>query len=247
MNKLLSVDQGLSNVHSIELAYASIRKKMQQAIERRSVSLAYLGQPELLAVSKMQAVEAIREAMRLGLRNFGENRPQELKRKAESFSGEVIQFDCIGQVQRNKVKDLVGRCRLIQSLDRLELALALSKRAQELGVVQDCLLQVNFAQESTKSGFEVAQLIEQLGNMETLPNLRLRGLMCMAPKAWKREELLAYFSAFRSYYENLRLKLKDGQAFDVLSMGMSSDYVEAIEAGATTVRIGRELFGERVI
>ena len=203
---------------------------------------------EILAVSKYRSVEEIVQARELGLRHFGENRPQEIRDKLQDPRTQGLSFDCIGQLQRNKVKYVIGRCRLIQSLDRLSLAQELSLQACRRDLVQGVLLELNYAEEASKTGYVPEALERDWEQLLALPGLELRGLMALAPAQFDSESCQQYFLNLRKYFEELRSRLDRcarAQKFNCLSLGMSRDYVPAIRAGSTSVRLGQALFGPR--
>jgi len=197
---------------------------------------------ELLAVSKTQPVEAIQEAMRAGITHFGENKVQEGRGKIESLGRGV--WHLIGHLQSNKAREAVRLFDSIDSVDRLDLASEIDHRAEALGKVQDVLLQVNIAGESTKFGCspESAQTLAETIN--ALPRLCLRGLMTIAPYSPEPEKSRPHFAGLRQLRD--KIEASTGLRLPVLSMGMSGDFLVAIEEGSTCVRIGTALFGERL-
>jgi pyridoxal phosphate enzyme (YggS family) len=197
---------------------------------------------ELVAVSKTQTVEVIREAMRAGLLIFGENKVQEAARKIAEL--ERGSWRLIGHLQTNKARLAVQLFDSIDSVDRLELAQDLDRHAEPIGKTQNVLLQVNVAGESSKSGCtpESAQSLAEAIN--ALPRLSLRGLMTIAPYAPEPEKSRPHFAALRELRDVLQRET--GLHLPELSMGMSGDFAVAIEEGATSVRIGTALFGERL-
>ena len=232
-----------------------VRAHVTEATGRRREPLIEdedLREPELMAVSKFQPVSAMRTAYDLGIRSFGENRPQEIRDKAADPTLTALpdwSMDCIGSVQRNKVKYLVGVCRCIQSIDRLDLAEAIHQRASQMDLVQDVLLQVNYSGEISKQGFAPQELAACLPRLLTLRHIRIRGLMGMAVQGKTYGELLDYFRSFADFFRELRVRFSaqggEASAFTQLSLGMSEDFEAAIEAGSTCVRVGRAIFGAR--
>jgi hypothetical protein len=197
---------------------------------------------ELLAVSKTQPAEAIQEAMRAGITHFGENKVQEARGKIEALGGGV--WHLIGHLQSNKARDAVRLFDSIDSVDRAELAAEINHRAEALGKIQDVLLQVNIAGESTKFGCDPEAAHALAEAINALPRLCLRGLMTIAPYSPEPEKSRPHFASLRE----LRDKIEGGSGLrlPVLSMGMSGDFAVAIEEGSTCVRIGTALFGERL-
>jgi pyridoxal phosphate enzyme (YggS family) len=197
---------------------------------------------ELLAVSKTQPVAAIQEAMRAGLTHFGENKVQEARGKIDELGRGV--WHLVGHLQRNKVKDAVRLFDSIDSVDRADLAKEIADRADALGKIQNVLLQVNIAGESTKFGCapDAARALAEAVN--GMPRLCLRGLMTIAPYSPDAEKSRPHFAGLRALRD--QLEIDTGLRLPVLSMGMSGDFAVAIEEGSTCVRIGTALFGERL-
>jgi len=197
---------------------------------------------ELIAVSKTQPTEAVQEALRAGLTRFGENKVQEARGKIDDLGRGL--WHLIGHLQTNKAKEAVRLFDSIDSVDRLELAEEINHRADALGKIQNVLLQVNIARESTKFGCspEEAQALAEAINAR--PRLCLRGLMTIAPYAPEAEKSRVHFAGLRELRD--RLEVETGLQLPVLSMGMSGDFEVAVEEGGTAVRIGTALFGERL-
>jgi len=197
---------------------------------------------ELIAVSKTQPVEAVQEAMRAGITRFGENKVQEARAKIEELGCGV--WHLIGHLQSNKAREAVRLFDSIDSVDRSELAVEINHRADALGKIQNVLLQVNIARESTKYGCtpETARALAE--EMNALPRLCLRGLMTIAPYAPEPEKSRPHFAALRQLRD--QIEADTGLRLPVLSMGMSGDFSVAIEEGSTCLRIGTALFGERL-
>ena len=192
-------------------------------------------QVTLLAATKTQGQEAIRAAIRAGVTVCGENRVQELTAHLEEGAYEGAQVHFIGHLQTNKVKYVVGRVALIHSVSSEKLLRAIAQRADALGLVQDILLEINLAGEASKSGFA-----------PRLEGVRLRGLMCIPPRAVRPGDNLPYFQKLRRLAVDItREMLDNSRDMDVLSMGMSGDYADAVAAGSTCVRVGSALFGPR--
>jgi pyridoxal phosphate enzyme (YggS family) len=197
---------------------------------------------ELVAVSKTQPAEAVREAIRAGLMLFGENKVQEARGKIEEVGRGV--WHLIGHLQTNKARDAVRLFDSIDSLDRLDLAEELNRRAEAFGKIQNVLLQVNVAGESTKFGCSVEAARGLAGAINALPRLCLRGLMTIAPYSPEPEKSRPHFAALRALRDTMQSDT--GLDLPVLSMGMSGDLAVAIEEGSTQVRVGTALFGERL-
>lgn len=197
----------------------------------------------MLAVSKSVEPEATLLAWRTGWRAFAENRPQELARKLEFAVGTPemagVRFDAIGNLQKNKINQVIGRVELLHSVSSLELAEAVSKRCCARGIVQPALVEVNVLGEQSKSGFSPQEAREAAEALAALPGIRLEGLMAMAPRD-DADAARRTFSGARELAGELRGRT--GLALDVLSCGMSDDFTIAIEEGSTLVRLGRVAF-----
>ena len=197
----------------------------------------------MLAVSKSVEPEATLLAWRAGWRAFAENRPQELARKLEFAEGTPemagVRFDAIGNLQKNKINQVIGRVELLHSVSSLELAEAVSKRCCARGIVQPALVEVNVLGEQSKSGFSPQEAREAAEALAALPGIRLEGLMAMAPRD-DADAARRTFSGARELAGELRGRT--GLALDVLSCGMSDDFAIAIEEGSTLVRLGRVAF-----
>lgn len=191
------------------------------------------GSVRLIAVSKTKPIEMLREAVAAGHAVFGENYAQELKEKADAL-GAGVEWHFVGALQTNKAKQVVGRAALIHTCDRLALAQELSKRAKAAGLVQRVLLEVNVGREAQKAGALPEDVPALLELVRALPALACEGLMCIPPAE----------ADPRRYFRELR-QLGKAHGLRELSMGMSADYEAAIEEGATLVRVGTAIFGER--
>ena len=199
----------------------------------------------LLAATKTNGPEAIREAVAAGVDLCGENRVQEFLAKilVNAYAPCGVHF--IGHLQKNKVKYLVGAVELIHSVDSTALMEAIHRRAEALGVVQDVLLEVNIGGESAKSGADPEQLPELLSAAAAFPGLRVRGLMAIPPIETIPGENRVYFRRMFQLFVDIREKKYDNVSMTELSMGMSGDYEDAVRCGATIVRLGTALFGQR--
>ena len=197
---------------------------------------------ELVAVSKTQLADSVREALRCGVTHLGENKVQEARGKIEEIGRGI--WHLIGHLQTNKAREAVRLFDFIDSVDRIELAEELNTRAEPLGKIQNVLLQVNVAGESTKFGCSPAQAQALAESINALPRLALHGLMTIAPYAEESEKSRPHFAALRELRD--QIQSATGLPLPVLSMGMSGDFQVAIEEGSTSVRIGTALFGERL-
>ena len=195
----------------------------------------------LVAATKTQTAETINSAIENGLEVVAENRVQEFREKTGLLLPCRQHF--IGHLQTNKVKYLVGKVELIHSVDSVDLAQAIDAFAAKKGVTQDILIEINAGEESTKSGFNFSDAENAVKEItENCKNVRIKGLMAMAPKTPDREYLSKLFTKIRTLYDKLK---SEGYAFTYLSMGMSEDYKTAIACGSNTIRLGTALFGER--
>ena len=219
--------------------------KVQQAIKNACErSGRAVEEVTLIAVSKTKPLSMIEEAYAAGMREFGENKPQELRDKAKQWK-ESVQWHMIGSLQSNKIKYVVGTACMIHSVDSLELAAAIEKEAAKKELVMDILLEVNMAMEESKHGFSSEEVSFAVQEVAKMPHLKLRGLMTVAPYTEYAEENRIYFRKMKELLVDINAKNIDNVNMDCLSMGMSSDYEVAIEEGATMVRIGTGIFGER--
>lgn len=198
----------------------------------------------LVAVSKTHPAEAIREAYDAGQRIFGESRPQELCAKHEALP-EDIEWHMIGHLQTNKVKSIAPFVALIHSVDSARLVETIRKEAVRCGRVIDILLEIRVAAEETKTGWDADELLDYVrgGAFDALPGVRVRGVMGIATNTDDRTVVERDFARLKSCFDRLRPFF--GPAFDTLSMGMSHDYPLAVASGATMVRVGSLIFGER--
>ena len=195
----------------------------------------------LVAVTKNHGVELMREAIDAGATDIGENRVQEAAEKFPTLNRQVTRH-LIGHLQTNKVKSAVKLFDLIQSVDSEHLAAAIDKASSSIGKIQDVLIQVNAAREPQKSGVMLEDLERLINFVDSAKNLRLRGLMMIAPNLPDVEDCRPLFRQMRKLFDELKVSR---EAFDFLSMGMTHDYKVAVEEGANIVRIGTAIFGER--
>lgn len=198
----------------------------------------------LIAVSKTKPNDMIMEAYGAGIRTFGENYVQELVEKTETLPDD-IKWHMIGHLQRNKVKYVVGRAVMIHSVDSVRLAEEISKEAQKKNITVDILAEVNAAEEENKFGVSVESCESFLTEISKFPGLNIRGLMTSAPYVENAEENRKYFRILKQLCVDINAKNIDNINMDVLSMGMTNDYTVAVEEGATMVRVGTAIFGER--
>jgi pyridoxal phosphate enzyme (YggS family) len=203
----------------------------------------------LLAVSKTKPVADVQEAYDAGQRLFGENIVQEMVEKYEQLPKD-IEWHLIGHLQTNKVKYIAPFVSMIQSVDSLKLLHEINKHAEKAGRVIDCLLQIYIADEETKYGLGFDEAIELLRSEEfaTMKNIRIRGLMGIATNTDNEKQIKEEYYELNTFFEGIKLSyFRKEESFDILSMGMSSDYKLAIEQGSNMVRLGSTIFGGRVI
>lgn len=196
-------------------------------------------------VTKTVAAERVREAIRAGAADLGENKVQEGRRKAEALAGEAVRWTMIGHLQSNKVKDVLRFAGEVQSLDRLSLATALEKRLQFLGRGLDVLVQVNTSEEPSKYGLAPADVPAFLKELRAFDALRPKGFMTLATFTPVEPEVRRCFRLLRDIRDRAQAHAPQGAEMKELSMGMSGDYAWAIEEGATIVRVGQAVFGPR--
>lgn len=219
----------------------AVRKNIEKACEKSGRD------PKdvlLLPVSKTKPVEMIQELYDLGIRSFGENYVQELCDKVDKLSDD-INWHMIGHLQRNKVKYIVGKVAMIHSVDSIRLAEAISKEGVKKDVTVDILIEVNVGMEENKFGITVESAYEDIKEMAKLPNIAIKGLMTSAPFVENSEDNRKYFRQLKQLSVDIQSKNIDNVDMGILSMGMTNDYIVAIEEGATIVRVGTAIFGAR--
>lgn len=200
---------------------------------------------KLLAATKMNDAQRVREAILAGVDICGENRVQELQEKNAQNAYEGCPLHFIGHLQKNKAKFLVGVVELIHSVDSPELMAVLNRLAEQKGIQQDILLEVNVGGEAAKSGIVPEAADEMAAQMERFPNLRLRGFMTIPPIAQEPRGNSAFFAKMYELFVDIRAKKYDNTSIDCLSMGMSDDFADAIKEGTTMIRVGTGIFGSR--
>ena len=198
----------------------------------------------LIAVSKTKPVEMLREVYDAGARDFGENKVQEICEKYDQLPSD-IKWHMIGHLQRNKVKQVIDKAALIHSVDSYRLAQEISVQAQKKGLTIPILVEVNIAGEESKFGISAEDTIQLVEEISVLPNLKIQGLMTIAPDVVDAEENRLYYRKLKQLSVDIKNKNIDNVSMDILSMGMTGDYEVAIEEGATMVRVGTGIFGAR--
>lgn len=220
---------------------------LRERIERAAAAAGRAaGEVAFVAATKMNDADNVRAAIAGGIDACGENRVQELVDKYEqgAYTGAPLHF--IGGLQKNKVKYLVGKVDLIQSVDSYELALTIAKKAQQLGVTQDVLIEVNIGREEAKSGVLPECTDELLARLSEMDGIKVRGLMAIPPNVELNPKNIAYFEKMHNLYVDMRSKKYDNVNIEIMSMGMSGDFEAAIACGSNMVRIGSAIFGPRI-
>ena len=232
----------------MELTANEIEKNLADVRARVAEACAKAGRDpkdvQILAVSKTKPMEDIRAAMSVGQHAFGENYVQEIDRKYAEL-GDQVEWHMIGHLQRNKVKYIIDKVRMIHSVDTIALAQQIEKEAEKHGVTMDVLLEVNIAEEATKWGFTAEEAPAAAKTIGAMPHIRVRGLMTSAPYTEDAETNRVHFRNLRLLAEKIRGENDPGVVMDTLSMGMTADYTVAVEEGATIVRVGTAIFGAR--
>lgn len=224
-----------------------IRDNLNDINERIEQALIRSGRKDkvhLIAVSKTMEVERIREAIEAGVTDIGENKVQELDFKISELK-DSVNYHMIGYLQTNKVKYIVDKVKLIHSLDRMSLANEIQKRAEQKGIIVDTLIEINAAGEESKAGMKMEEVLPFIESILDFKNIRIKGLMTVAPNT---EDELLLRNVFRAIYnlkEDICKRNYEGVFMDYLSMGMSNDFETAIEEGSNMVRVGTGIFGKR--
>ena len=202
-------------------------------------------QIQLCAATKMNDAAAVREAIAAGITLCGENRVQELTQKLaqNAYEGAPVHF--IGHLQTNKVKQVVGKVDLIQSVDSERLLAAIDKEARKQGIVQDILLEINIGMEESKSGFHPDNILPLADKLSEYPNIRVKGLMAIPPISQKNGDNVKFFQKMCNISVDIIAKKEDNDMAKYLSMGMSDDFADAIACGSTMIRVGTAIFGAR--
>ena len=220
---------------------ANVEKNIDQACKNAGRSR---DEVTLIAVSKTKPVEMLQEIYDENIRDFGENKVQELCSKMEQLPSD-IRWHMIGHLQRNKVKYIVGKVELIHSVDTYRLAEEINIQAKKQNVIVPILVEVNIAHEESKFGISAEDAILLVEEISKLENIRIKGLMTIAPYVENPEDNRLYFRKIKQLSVDITNKNIDNVFMEILSMGMTGDYMVAIEEGATMVRVGTGIFGER--
>ena len=227
---------------SISENIAAIKKRIEAAAIAAGRDPSQI---KLCAATKMNDSEAVREAVRAGVDLCGENRVQELTQKLAENAYDGVPIHFIGQLQTNKVKQVVGKVDLIQSVDSMRLLEAIDKEAAKQGIVQDILLEVNIGEEASKSGFRKEDIPQIVENLPQFPNVCLKGLMAIPPISQNSGDNRKFFQEMCNLSVDITAKKGDNVSMEILSMGMSDDFADAIACGSTMIRVGTAIFGPR--
>ena len=200
---------------------------------------------KLCAATKMNDAEAVREAIRAGVDLCGENRVQELTQKLSENAYDGVPIHFIGQLQTNKVKQVVGKVSLIQSVDRMKLLHSIQDEAARQGICQDILLEINIGEEESKGGFRKDDIWDVLNVLPEMPNVRVKGLMAIPPISQNPGDNRKFFQEMCNLSVDITAKRSDNVCMEILSMGMSDDFADAIACGSTMIRVGTAIFGPR--
>ena len=222
----------------------NLKEVQDKLLQAQEISCRKDGSVLLVAVSKTKPVSDLQEAYRAGVRDFGENKVQELCDKYDQLPKD-IRWHMIGHLQRNKVKYLIGKTALIQSVDSLRLAEEISRQSIKKGVVTDILIEINCAEEESKFGVSFQEAEPLIRQIAQLPAVLVKGLMTVAPNTDDPEENRKYFRQMKQLSVDIARKNIDNVSMDVLSMGMTNDYMTAVEEGSSCVRVGTGIFGMR--
>lgn len=218
-----------------------VEKKIQEACIKAGRDRSEV---TLVAVSKTKPVSMLEEIYNENIRHFGENKVQELSEKYDIMPKD-IKWHMIGHLQRNKVKAVIDKATLIHSVDSIRLAETIEQEAAKKDLIVDILIEVNVAEEDSKFGLKVDEVMDMVETISTFPHVRIKGLMTIAPFVENPEENRPVFAQLRKLSVDIANKNIDNVSVDILSMGMTNDYQIAIEEGATIVRVGTAIFGER--
>ena len=228
--------------NNIEYNYKTIEERISEAAVKSGRSREDI---TFLAATKTVDADRINYAISLGLKYIGENKVQELLSKYEDYNLNNASLQFIGHLQSNKVRQIVGKVDLIQSVDSVKLAKEISKQSKKNNINSDVLIEVNLGEEESKSGINAENLHELLDEIKDLENISVKGLMCIPPICDSPQKNLKFFDKMNNIFIDISDKNIDNISMDILSMGMSADYYEAILCGANMVRIGSSLFGAR--
>ncbi|MGN0487744.1 MAG: YggS family pyridoxal phosphate-dependent enzyme [Ruminococcus sp.] len=229
-------------LRDVEYNYKTIVERISEAAQKVGKNPADI---KFLAATKTVDVEIINYAISLGLKYIGENKVQELLSKYDRYNLENCSLQFIGHLQTNKVRQIVGKVDLIQSVDSVKLAKEISKQSIKQNINTDILIEVNIGREEKKSGVMPEMLEELIDEIKDFHNISVKGLMAIPPICENSQKISNYFDNVNKLFIDISSKKLDNVNMEILSMGMSSDYYEAILAGSNMVRVGSSLFGAR--
>lgn len=227
---------------NVEYNYKYIEERICDAAEKSGRNREDI---TFLAATKTVDVDVINYAVSLGLKYIGENKVQELLSKYEDYDLDNASLQFIGHLQTNKVRQIVGKVDLIQSVDSVKLAKEISKQSIKNNITSDILIEVNIGDEESKSGIQAENVYELIDEIKDFDNISVKGLMCIPPICDSPQKNLKFFNKMNNIFIDISGKNIDNISMDILSMGMSADYYEAVLCGANMVRIGSSLFGAR--
>lgn len=240
MTEKLSVEARFKNIeHNLEFINSEIERAAERSGRKRK-------DIKLMAVTKTVEPIFINHAIECGIDLIGENKVQEFLSKKEYLKLENVDAHLIGHLQTNKVRQIVGNVSTIQSLDSLKLANEIEKQSKKLNVITNCLVEVNVANEESKTGIDSRELVELLYQISQLGSIKVKGLMAIPPICDDEAQLNKYFAKMNDLFVDIKSKKIDNIDMEILSMGMSSDYAQAIINGANMVRVGSSIFGPRL-
>ena len=228
---------------NVRANYFEIKENIARAAEKSG------RKPEeitFLAATKTVEPAVINYAVSLGLKHIGENKVQELLSKYEEYDLKNCELQFIGHLQTNKVRQIIDKVAMIQSVDSQKLAAEISKQSVKNGIVSNILIEVNIGREENKSGVLTEELDELIEKISEMPNIKIRGLMTVPPICKEKIEVCKFFYVLYQLFIDFSCKKSDNVCMDYLSMGMSDDYEEAVLSGANMVRVGSRLFGQRI-
>ena len=229
-------------LRDVEYNYNVINERISEAAQKVGKTREDI---KFLAATKTVDVEVINYAISLGLNYIGENKVQELISKYDNYNLENCSLQFIGHLQSNKVRQIVGKVDLIQSVDSVKLAKEISRQSINKNVNTDILVEINIGREENKSGVLPEMAYELIDEIKDFDNISIKGLMTIPPISDNSQEISEYFNKVNKLFIDISCKKLDNVSMDILSMGMSSDYYEAILMGANMVRVGSSLFGAR--
>ena len=230
-------------MEQIRQNYEEITEEIARAAEKSGRKAEDI---HFLAATKTVEPALINYAIGLGLRYIGENRVQELLSKYDEYRLDSCELQFIGALQTNKVRQIVGKVSMIQSVDSIKLMKEIDRQSEKNGIVTNILLEVNIGRETNKSGVLEENLEELLKSAAFLSHIRVRGLMTVPPICEKKADVFKFFDKMHQLFIDISGKTMDNVSMDFLSMGMSDDFSEAIQCGANMIRVGSRLFGARV-